>query len=92
MLNKYAKQKKRRRNFSIDRRHHYEKILEESAERASRGYAKRIGWVVVLSGLVMLGFLVNQRMANLGNKLLEVVRESQADDQSGREKTKKKRR
>lgn len=89
MLNKYAKQKKRRRNFSIDRSHHYEKILEESAERKSSGFLKKAGLVLLLSAIVFLSFQVRQRMETHGKGYIDVGNDDK-DEPAAKEKAKKK--
>lgn len=89
MLNKYAKQKKRRRNFSIDRSHHYEKILEESAERKSSGTIKKLALVLMLSALVFLGFQVKQRMESQAKGFADLGNDDR-DEPASKDKSRKK--
>jgi hypothetical protein len=91
VLNKYAKQKKRRRNFSIDRRHHYEKILEEATERKGSGFFKKVFLIAIMTGAVFLSILVRQRMESHGKEYADIVRESHEEITGGKEKGKKKR-
>lgn len=88
MVNKYAKQKKRRRNFSIDRSHHYDKILEEAGERKSRNIAKKLGLILVLAAIVFLSFQVKQRMDSTGKEFAEAAGRRESEDA---QKAKKKR-
>ena len=62
VLNKYAKQKKRKRNFLFDRGHHYETILEEANQSKTGGILKLILYVIILSALVGLYFQVKSRI------------------------------
>lgn len=89
MLNKYAKQKKRRRNFSIDRSHHYEKILEEAAERKSSGFVKKLMLVGLLSTLIFLSFQVKQRLEDKDKGFLELKGDDK-DEAGQKDKGKKK--
>lgn len=91
MLNKYAKQKKRRRNFSIDRRHHYEKILEEETERKGSGLLKKLFLIGALTGVVFLCIMIWHRMETQGKEFAEVTRDAHAEQPAGKDKGRKRR-
>lgn len=92
MLNKYAKQKKRRRNFSIDRTHHYDKILDEATIKKNSGFFKIVIMVSVLCALVYLGFKVRDGIDVGSMKDLEYNEKEENNKQQNIEKnqTKKK--
>ena len=91
VLNKYAKQKKRRRNYSIDRSHHYEKILEESTEKVGSGFKKQILLVLCLSFVVFMCFQVKKKMEEPETNFVElVVSKKEENDANLKGKDKKK--
>lgn len=90
VVNKYAKQKKRRRNFAIDRSHHYDKILEEAGESKSRGRAKTLGLVLVLAAMVFLVFQVQRRMETMGKEFADAGARRESEDGAQKNKKKKK--
>lgn len=89
MLNKYAKQKKRRRNFSIDRRHHYDKILDETNEKKGSGWMKQIALVGFLSAMIFLAFQVKNKIKDGPVGLNEVLGNEKEEHAGLKEKLKK---
>lgn len=89
VLNKYAKQKKRRRNFSIDRSHHYEKILEEAAERKSSGFSKKVLLIGLLSAIIFMSIQVHQRMSENSKGFEDVGGREEKEEQGQKGKRRK---
>ncbi len=54
VYNKYAKLKKRKRNFYIDKSEHYDVIIDESTEGASSGFLKLLVFVGFISVIVIV--------------------------------------
>ena len=62
VLNKYAKQKKRKRNFLFDRSHHYETVIEEDNAKKGAGVLRPVLYVLALCGMVVMYFRVKSRV------------------------------
>ena len=89
VLNKYAKQKKRKRNFSIDRSHHYDIILDEDVEKKGSGYLKPFLLVLFLSFGVFIAMQVKLKMSDQSLSFSGSTPNAKEDDPSN-PKTQKK--
>ena len=82
MQNRYAKLKKRRRNFYVDRAHHYSVIYDEERENAGSGLLK-LG--VLVAALTAAVWFAMQARAYLQTGKADFAEEqARPEEQSGR--------